>query len=257
MFCNNCGEKIPEGTTKCPKCGEFIVSKANLEQITKNSAQAAATGVAAENFAEVMMGDGCLGLLLLFFNPLYWTGRGYLERAQEAAKDGDIDLSNAMLKKGKRYIWLAFPTSILLIALVIAVAVCCIKYRSSTATAYRVGNKPAAAQMAGKAPMVEKVEEEGPKATTSRSIRGEMRHGALGGYVLQLWNTTDQPLECEAVLNNPKLKQSPKYLFVLQPKASKPQELGAVQFGHRILTKPPCTVTVTVLATGETHTYRP
>ncbi len=100
-------------------------------------------------------------------------------------------------------------------------------------------------------------EEVGQKATTS-SIRGEMRHGALGGYVLQLWNTTDQPLKCEGVLNNPKLKNAPRYLFVLQPNASKPQELGAGQFhGHRILLDPPCTVTVTIHATGETHTYRP
>ena len=104
---------------------------------------------------------------------------------------------------------------------------------------------------------VGEAEEVGSKSGAS-SIRGEMRHGAMGGYVLQLWNTTDQTLKCEAVLNNPKLKNPPRYKFVLQPNAPKPQELGAGQFGgRRILLDPPCTVTVTVLATGETHTYKP
>ena len=90
------------------------------------------------------------------------------------------------------------------------------------------------------------------------SIRAEMRHGAAGGYVLQVWNTTDAPIKCVATLNNPTLKKAPTYRFRLNPHQEKPQELGAGQFGgRRILDDPPCTVTVTITATGETHTYQP
>ena len=120
MFCNNCGEKVAEGIAKCPKCGEIIMSKSNLEQITENTAQA--TAAAKETF-DFAFDVGCFGVLLMFLNPLYWAGRDYLERARDAASKGDIDLSNAMLKKGKKYSVLAMVTSVLFIVLVIVVVI--------------------------------------------------------------------------------------------------------------------------------------
>ena len=109
-------------------------------------------------------------------------------------------------------------------------------------------------------PKVEIVQSAGSSSATkpaSPSIRAEMRSALTGGHVLQVWNNTAEPVRCTATLNSPELYSSPTYSFTLEPGAKKPQELGLMQFGHRIKKKPQCSVTIVVEGTGEVYRYTP
>jgi len=90
-----------------------------------------------------------------------------------------------------------------------------------------------------------------PKDTDviTATVRKSVQMG--GGYVLQLSNSSAQSLICEVTHEN-KLNGKIKTIKAAIP-ANGMKEIGAVELKSRILDG--CNVTVTVDATGETHTY--
>ena len=278
MFCTNCGQKLSDDVKRCPSCGTVVITQKTVEDVAKSQERL----TTIDNGPRIDLDTGCIFFLACCINPLYWHAQSLAKQAKEAAMLGDNALSEKMRKKSGWFYVGAIISSCLLGGVILYLILISIflppkKYQSQienekvkqesrqlqnemlqlqevkkTITTGASKLKDAYAARTASLGEAEEIE----LSSGVSSIRGEMRHGALGGYVLQLWNTTDKPLKCEGVLNNPKLKTLPKYQFLLYPKEIKPQELGAGQFkGRRILKD--CTVTVTVLTTGETHTYKP
>ena len=196
-------------------------------------------------FGRAFPGVGCLlGFLLLLLNPFWIVSSAVFYGIGTAKlKKGDVTGAQRALAHGRLTNWLLVVLCFVVWSLVFQ------SYRSGGAV-YRMLHEP----------KVEIVQSMGSSSATkpaSPSIRAEMRAALTGGYVLQVWNNTAQLVHCVATLNSPELRSSPTFSFVLEPGASKPKELGVMQFGHRIKKKPRCSVTIKVKETGEVYWYTP
>jgi len=127
MFCNNCGEKLAEGTTKCHKCGTVVITKADVENVVQAEKMAAAgTEMSLDMLADGANGGcGCLMACLLFLNPLYWKGKACLRQAKTLAHEGNAELAKMQMKKGRKLMLFALGTSLLAIIGIVALIVCC------------------------------------------------------------------------------------------------------------------------------------
>lgn len=267
--CKYCGNEIAVGVNPCPHCGHELkwIRKPIHPTTAGNGLTSAETARQAETvdlaqdlgalggwgfnnglvttFGSVFPGVGCLlGFLLLLLNPLWIVSSAVFYVIGTARlKKGDITGAQLALAHGRLTNWL------LVVPCFVAWSLVFHAYQSGGAV-YRMLHEP-------KVEVVQSAS--GPSATrpASPSIRAEMRQALTGGDVLQVWNTTDEPVTCTATLNNPELRTHPVYTFTAQPGAAKPQELGIKQFGHRIKKKPRCSVTIEVKETGEVYRFMP
>jgi hypothetical protein len=184
-------------------------------------------------------------LILFLINPMWIvTAAVFGIQGTERLKKGDTDGARRSLSNGRFVNWM------MIVAGLVAWTVF-FKLAQPGQIIYRMLHEP----------KVEAIQA-GPNDSTgakpvSPSIRAEMRQALTGGHVLQVWNTTEEPVSCLATLNNPELHSSPTHRFTLEPGAEKPKELGIKQFGHRIKKKPRCSVTIKVEDTGEVYRFTP
>lgn len=266
--CKYCGHSIPLGSNPCPHCGhELRWSRATAPVVATRAEPTAApsnqeqtvdlaqdlnnlggwgfNNVGANTLGLVFPGLGCLtGLVMTLLNP-FWivTSAIFGVQGTERLKKGDIDGARRSLFNGRFANWMMF-----LIGLVAWTVF--LHYGEPGKRIHRMLHEP-------KVEVVQSATGSYAAKPASPSIRAEMRQALTGGHVLKVWNMTDRPATCVATLHSPELRTDPVYTFVAQPGAPKPQELGLMQFGHRIKKKPRCSVTIEVEGTGEVYRYTP
>lgn len=199
----------------------------------------------AEFFDSLFPFAGQLVRLLLFLlNPLWIvTAAIFSVQGTERLKKGDIEGARRSLFNGRFANWMMILAGI--IAWTLFFQSC-----KPGGRVYRMIHEP-------KVEIVQSASVPGVERPASPSIRAEMRQALTGGHVLKVWNTTESPVTCVATLNSSELRTDPVYTFTAQPGAPKPQELGVMQFGHRIKKKPRCSVTIKVEETGEVYKFTP
>ena len=200
----------------------------------------------AQFFDNIFPFAGMLMRLLLFLLNPFWiiTAAIFGVQGTERLKKGDIDGARRSLFNGRFANWM------MILAGLVAWTVF-FKLAQPGQMIYRMLREP-------RVEAIQTASNDSTRTTpVTPSIRAEMRQALTGGHVLQVWNTTENPVACVATLNNPELHVSPTCRFVLEPGAEKPKELGIKQFGHRIKKKPRCSVTIKVEETGEVYKVTP
>ena len=268
--CKYCGNEVVIGVSPCPHCGHELkwvrrpvqspaadarspsaletarqTETVELSQELERLASWGGHNALSEFFDSLFPFAGQLVRLLLFLLNPFWivTAAIFGVQGTERLKKGDIDGARQSLFNGRLANWMMILAGLIAWTLFF-------HYGEPGKRIHRMLHEP-------KVEVVQSATGSSAATPSSPSIRAEMRQALTGGHVLKVWNTTESPVTCVATLNSPELRTDPVYTFTAQPGAPKPQELGVLQFGHRIKKKPRCSVTIKVEETGEVYKFTP